>query len=114
MTAPIAHTTLVEEAAAAAEGVAGVAFLKPGLAERLRSALSRPAPPTGRLRSAGVRMTAAGDDGSWHVEIQVVVDRQARAVDVARAVRARVRDRLITLIPARPAPTVTVTVTGRV
>ncbi|MER5446064.1 hypothetical protein ABT065_10555 [Streptomyces sp. NPDC002764] len=114
MTTPIARTTLVEEAAAAAEGVAGVAFLKPGLAERLRSALSRPAPQPGRVRSAGVRMTADGDDGSWHVEIHVVVARQARAVDVARTVRGRVRDRLSTLAPTRPPPTITVTVTGRV
>ncbi|MFJ9728712.1 Asp23/Gls24 family envelope stress response protein [Streptomyces sp. NPDC101209] len=114
MTVHSTHTTLVEEAAVAAESVPGVAFLKPGLAERLRSALSRPAPPAGRARTAGVRMTADGDGGSWHVEIQVVVDRQARAVDVARAVRDRVRDRLAALTPARPAPTVTVTVTGRV
>lgn len=114
MTARIAQTTLVEEAAAAAEGVAGVAFLKPGLAERLRSPLSRPAPHTGRTRPAGVRMTADGEDGSWHVEIQVVVARQARAVDVARAVRAHVRDRLTTLTPTHPTPTVTVTITGRV
>ncbi|MBK3644037.1 MULTISPECIES: Asp23/Gls24 family envelope stress response protein [unclassified Streptomyces] len=114
MTAHIAQTTLVEEAAAAAEGVVGVAFLRPGLAERLRSTLSRPAPHTGRARPTGVRMTANGDDGSWHVEIQVVVVRQARAVDVARAVRTRVRDRLSALTPTHPAPTVTVTVTGRV
>lgn len=45
MTAHIAHTahdTLVEDVARVVAGVPGVAFLKPGLAARLRSAWSGP------------------------------------------------------------------------
>ncbi|MFJ4694279.1 hypothetical protein [Streptomyces sp. NPDC088766] len=108
------HATLVEDVARVVEDVAGVAFLRPGLADRLRSALSRPAPRSGRTPSAGVRMTREDGAGSWHVEIEVVVLRQARPVDVARAVRARVENRLDALAPERPATRVTVTVTGRV
>ncbi|MET9395197.1 hypothetical protein ABZY20_33110 [Streptomyces sp. NPDC006624] len=42
------------------------------------------------------------------------MDRRTRAVDVARAVRAAVGNRLAALLPERPAPRLTVTVTGRV
>ncbi len=87
-----------------------MAFLKPGPADRLRSTLSRPAPHTGRNRPAGVRMTLPDGGGSWRVEIHIVVERQTRAVDVARAVRAGVQGRLAALLPERPAPRVTVTV----
>ncbi|MFJ9544449.1 hypothetical protein ACIRPX_45620 [Streptomyces sp. NPDC101225] len=109
-----AHATLVGEVATVVESVPGVAFLRPGLADRLRSARSRPAPPAGRDRSAGVRLTLPDDGGSWCVEIHVVVDRRARALDVARAVRAEVAGHLAAVGPERPAPRVTVTVTGRV
>ncbi|MFF5494987.1 hypothetical protein [Streptomyces aquilus] len=109
-----AHATLVEEVAAVVRTVAGVAFLKPGLGDRLRSALTRPAAHTDGDPSAGVRMTLPDDDGSWHVEIHVVVDRRARALNVARAVRAGVAAHLAALVPERPEPWVTVTVTGRV
>jgi hypothetical protein len=109
-----AHTTLVEELAAVVEGVAGVAFLKPGLADRLRSALPRPAPPAGRDRAAGLRMTLPDEEAGWRVEIHLVVDRRTRALDVTRTVRARVEDHINALTPGLPAPRVTVTVTGRV
>ncbi|UXX94361.1 hypothetical protein N7U49_23905 [Streptomyces sp. AD2-2] len=36
-----AHATLAVEVAAAVEGVSGVAFLRPGLTDRLRSVLAR-------------------------------------------------------------------------
>lgn len=105
---------LVEEVAGVVLKVAGVAFLKPGLGERLRSALSRPVPPGGGDRSAGVRMVLPQDGRPWHVEIQVVVDRRARALDVSRAVHATVTTHLSILAPDGPEPRVTVTVTGRV
>ncbi|MFE1247016.1 hypothetical protein [Streptomyces sp. NPDC058735] len=106
---------LAEEVARTVEAVAGVAFLKPGLAGRLRSALSRPAGQhPARERPSGVRLTGPDDGGSWHIEIDVVVDRRARALDVARAVRGAVGTLLAALVPDRPAPRLTVTVTGRV
>lgn len=109
-----AHTTLVEQVATVVEGVPGVAFLKPGLADRLRSALARPARHADRDRHAGVRITLPDDGGPWRVEIHVVVDRRARVLDVARGIRADVEGHMASLVPERPAPRVTVTVTGRV
>ncbi|MBO1337957.1 hypothetical protein [Streptomyces sp. VRA16 Mangrove soil] len=104
---------LVDEVAAVVEEVAGVVFLRPGLADRLRSTLTRPG-GAGRDRRAGVRVDQPADGGPWRVEIHVVVDRRARAVDVARAVRTRVEDHAAARAPRRPPPHVTVTVTGRV
>ncbi|MGY1499558.1 hypothetical protein ACW4TU_23750 [Streptomyces sp. QTS52] len=112
-----AHAALVAELATAAEGVPGVAFLRPGLTDRLRSALSRPPAGTAGAPSAGVRMTRQDGDGSWHVEIHVVARRRARTLDVARVVRDTVERRLGALEyaqPSQPAPRVTVTVTGLV
>ncbi|MDH6549971.1 hypothetical protein [Streptomyces sp. SAI-041] len=115
-TAGPAHAALVEQAAAAAAGVRGVAFLRPGLADRLRSVRHRPAHGDGSTGGtpAGVRMTRPDADGPWYVEIHVVALREARAVDVARAVRATVAHRLGALSAPQPAPRITVTVTGLV
>ncbi|KPI07507.1 hypothetical protein OK074_0217 [Actinobacteria bacterium OK074] len=113
-----AHVTLVEEVATTVRSVPGVAFLKPGLGERLRSALSRPTAPgtggTGSSAAAGVRLTRPDGDGPWRLDIHVVMLREARTADVARAVRAAVERRLHALVPVRPVPLVTVTVTGLV
>jgi len=109
-TARTPHRTLVEEVATAVTGVPGVAFLRPGLADRLRTTPSRPAPDSGG--AAGVRLTRPDGEGPWYVEIHVVTLRQARAVDVARGVRDAVGHRLGVLAPAEPSPRVTVTVTG--
>ncbi|MFF7134511.1 MULTISPECIES: hypothetical protein [unclassified Streptomyces] len=79
--------------------------------DRLRSAGRRPA--VGGA-PAGVRMTRPDDASPWHVEIHVVAVREARTVDVARAVRGSVERRLGALSSPRPAPRVTVTVTGLV
>ncbi|MEU5769069.1 hypothetical protein ABZ782_24450 [Streptomyces asoensis] len=123
MTVPLtssARTALAEKVAATVESVPGVAFLRPGLADRLRSTLPRSAPAAGAAPAAGVRLTRPREDGPWHVEIHVVALRPARTVEVARAVRDAVERRLAVLLPApaaRPAPTaptVTVTVTGLV
>lgn len=109
-----AHTTLVEEVATVVENVPGVAFLRPALADRMRSALTRQVPHTGRDRSAGVRLVLPDGGEPWRVEIHVVVDRRIRALDVARAVRADVEGHMAVLAPDQRAPRVTVTVTGRV
>ncbi|MEW1644246.1 hypothetical protein [Streptomyces sp. NPDC091219] len=105
-----AHATLAVEVAAAVEAVSGVAFLRPGLTDRLRSVLARGAAGA----PAGVRLSQADGDGPWQVEIHVVALRRARTVDVARGVRDTVERRLDALAPALPAPRVTVTVTGLV
>ena len=108
------RATLAAEVATAVESVPGVAFLRPGLTDRLRSALPRPGSGTGGTPPAGVRMTRPDDDGPWHVEIHVVALRRARTVDVARVVRDTVERRLDALAPTGSAPRVTVTVTGLV
>ncbi|MFJ9005082.1 hypothetical protein [Streptomyces canus] len=115
-TAGPAHAALVEQAAAAAAGVSGVAFLRPGLADRLRSVRHRAANGNNSDSGtpAGVRMTRPAADSPWHVEIHVVALREARTVDVARAVRVTVARRLGALSPPQPAPRITVTVTGLV
>ncbi|HEY8986841.1 MAG TPA: hypothetical protein VIU15_45640 [Streptomyces sp.] len=110
-----AQAGLAEEVGRVAESVPGVAFLKPGLAARLRSAVSRPASGSGRAPGAGVRVTSGGHaTAGWHVDVQVVTVRRARAVDVARAVRAAVEGHLAVRFPGRPDSQVTVTVTGQV
>ncbi|WP_031050282.1 Asp23/Gls24 family envelope stress response protein [Streptomyces sp. NRRL F-5650] len=106
-TAGTPHSALAEELAAAVTDVPGVAFLRPGLTDRLRGTLSRPA-----RNPAGVRVTRPDGAGPWHVEIHVVALRQARTVEVARGVRDAVGRRLDTLAPAGSPPRVTVTVTG--
>ncbi|WP_420311368.1 hypothetical protein ACOB87_23005 [Streptomyces sp. YS-B37] len=105
-----ADATLAVEVAAAVEGVSGVAFLRPGLTDRLRSVLGRGAAGV----PAGVRMSRVDGDGPWQVEIHVVALRRARTVDVARVVRDTVERRLAALAPTLPPPRVTVTVTGLV
>ncbi|MFD0304948.1 hypothetical protein [Streptomyces sp. NPDC127119] len=140
MTRDTAHTSLAEEIARAVESVPGVAFLRPGLAGRLRSTRVRPqrgkdeapaagAPTAGVLTAgvltpgvpmtggsaAGVRLGRPDGTGRRHVEIHLVALRQARALDVARAARRRVEAHLVERFPAEPAPArVTVTVTGQV
>ncbi|MFE9680458.1 hypothetical protein [Streptomyces sp. NPDC006285] len=114
-----AHWALTEEIARTVESVPGVAFLKPGLAGRLRSALGRPVPPSqegrDRVPTAGVRLSRPDGAGGRHVEIHLVALRQARAVDVARATRRSVEAYLVSRFPAETAPVhVTVTVTGQV
>ncbi|MFR9799150.1 hypothetical protein ACL02U_25135 [Streptomyces sp. MS06] len=111
-----------EEIAGVVQSVPGVAFLEPGLAARLRSAVQRTdagsasGPGAGRAPSAGVRVTPGpGGAGGWHVDVRVVaLSRAARTVDVARAVRAAVEGHLAGSVPGRPGARVTVTITGLV
>ncbi|MFJ4830610.1 hypothetical protein ACIP79_11925 [Streptomyces sp. NPDC088747] len=107
-----AHSTLVDEVARAVESVPGVAFLKPGLAGRLRSTVSRPERAAGGTSSAGVRMSRLSGADPWHVEIHLVALRQARTVDVARATCRAVEEYLAKTFPTEAEPAhVTVTVT---
>ncbi|MBM7172095.1 Asp23/Gls24 family envelope stress response protein [Streptomyces sp. G44] len=118
MTEQRASGELTDTVARAVLDTAGVAFLRPGLAQLLRasSPLSRvrtASPGAGRsAHSSGVRVTRLGGTGWWHVEVYVVLHRGHRAVDVTRSVRAAVTE---ALCGATGAPLqVSVTVTGLV
>lgn len=82
---PAVAERVLRAAAAAAREVAGVAYLRPGLAEVLRGAGGR----VGR-RPAGVRVRPGPAAGSWEVRIELAAERGHRAVEVTRAVRAAV------------------------
>ncbi|MFJ9633227.1 hypothetical protein ACIQPR_13250 [Streptomyces sp. NPDC091280] len=119
MTRTAVHVTLTEEIARAVEQVPGVAFLKPGLTDRLRSAVQpgvpRPGRNTAATSSAGVRVSRPSGSAGWHVEISLVALRETRGVDVARAARRTVEERVAALFPAETAQArVSVTVTGLV
>ncbi|MFG2478927.1 hypothetical protein [Streptomyces fagopyri] len=113
MTQHTAHTVLTaltEEVAKAVREVAGVAYLRPGVAQLLRGAVA----PAGR--PAGVRITRGGDGADpWNVEVRIVALSDTRALDVARATRAAVEACLTSSLPRETAPArVSVTVTGLV
>ncbi|MFD3782122.1 Asp23/Gls24 family envelope stress response protein [Streptomyces sp. NPDC058612] len=81
-------------------GVRGVAFLRPALGARLRSAAAAAAATAaaspGRAASAphhasGVKISAASGDRAAAVDVHVVLLRGYRALDVTRAVREAVR-----------------------
>ncbi|MFD8263019.1 hypothetical protein ACFV19_29855 [Streptomyces griseoluteus] len=116
MTDRALRTTLTEEIAAVVEAVPGVAFLRPGLGGRLRSALpgGEGAANGGRAVPSGVRLSRPDEAGPWQVEIHVVARGHVRTLDVAREVARAVEVRLAGLLPGREAPMVTVTVTGLV
>jgi hypothetical protein len=103
-----AHTELAEALADAVRRVPGVAFLKPGIADRLRSALPR---PTGRAAGAGLRVSRADGPEGWRVEVQIVTLADARALEVARDARAAVGALLADAAPSGRAQ-ILVTVTG--
>ncbi|MEV1022865.1 hypothetical protein [Streptomyces sp. NPDC050264] len=117
MTQQPARPTLTADIARAVADLPGVAFLKPDLTGRLRSALTRQGPGADTAPSpAGVRLTRPdGDAGAWHLDVRLVALRQARALDVARAVRRAAEEHLSAAFPAQAAGArVTVTVTGLV
>lgn len=93
----------------------GVAFLRPGLADLLRSSavLRRglPATPAG---SAGVQVRREKDGRGWHVEVYVVVHRGRRTLDVTREVRSAAVRAVGLVTGERAAPRIAVTVTGLV
>ncbi|MEB8337570.1 hypothetical protein [Streptomyces endophyticus] len=104
---------LTDAIARAVADVPGVAFLKPDLAGRLRSALAHPVPPAGAGPS-GVRLTPPrGADDPWHIEIQLVALAHSRTVDVARAARRAAEEHLAMAVSDQGTRAhVTVTVTG--
>ncbi|MGW3287993.1 hypothetical protein ACWDR3_25510 [Streptomyces sp. NPDC001002] len=115
MTQHTAHATLAEEIARAVEAVPGVAFLRPGLTGRLRSTLSRTDGSTRSAPPSGVRVSRPDGAEVWRVEIRLVALRHVRSVDVARAARSTVEERVAQLFPAdTTSAQVTVTVTGLV
>ncbi|WP_329471599.1 hypothetical protein OIE75_19485 [Streptomyces sp. NBC_01723] len=87
----------VERAVAhAALSVPGVAGLQPGLgrslADAAHAAQGQHAPGTvAPAPGAGVRARYARDSGVWHVEVRCVLTEGRRALETARAVRARAR-----------------------
>ncbi|MFE2423304.1 hypothetical protein [Streptomyces hokutonensis] len=115
MTRTAVHATLTEEIARAVEDLPGVAFLKPGLTGLLRSTLPRSDRSTPAASSAGVRVSRPSGAEGWHVEISLVALRHMRGVDVARAARRTVEERVAALFPAETTPAqVRVTITGLV
>ncbi|MFD0023682.1 hypothetical protein [Streptomyces sp. NPDC058382] len=113
MTRDPARTALTEQVARAVEGVEGVAFLRPGVAQLLRSALPPVARPTTAAHHSGVRLSRGSGASPRQIDIQIVARREARALDVARATRKAVESCLATVVPAEAAAVrVAVTITG--
>ncbi|MBM7440267.1 hypothetical protein [Streptomyces sp. HB132] len=107
------HRALTDEVAKAVLAVEGVAFLKPGVARQLRTALA-PEAESASARTSGLRVRRKNSGCPWNVAVQIVSLREARAVDVARATRTAVEACLAAKCPEEPpAPAhITVTVTG--
>ncbi|MFE7136638.1 Asp23/Gls24 family envelope stress response protein [Streptomyces sp. NPDC057644] len=110
MTADTSRDRVAVAAAEAARGVPGVAFLRPGVADLLRTRITdrtqRRAPLTGN-RTPGVRV-GRDEGGGWRLDIRLVLRRGHRALDVTRAVRTAV----LAALPEEPAASVRITVTG--
>ncbi|MEU1486566.1 hypothetical protein [Streptomyces sp. NPDC005752] len=113
MTRNAEHRALTDEVAEAVLAVEGVAFLKPGVARQLRTALA-PTAESASVRTSGLRMKRKNSDSPWNVDVQIVSLREARAVDVARATRLAVEACLAAMCPEVPTAQarITVTVTG--
>ncbi|MFD8062375.1 Asp23/Gls24 family envelope stress response protein [Streptomyces cyaneofuscatus] len=108
---PRVRDRLAEAAARAAQDVPGVAFLRPGVVDLLRTRVADRAPRLAAgpgARAQGVRVSRDDATGAWHIDIRLVLHRGHRALDVTRAVQtatlAAVRD--------EPSVSVRVTVTG--
>ncbi|MCQ4206923.1 hypothetical protein [Streptomyces longispororuber] len=115
MTRTSTPATLVEEIARAVTDVPGVAFLKPDLAGRLRSALATPERTSHTAAPPGVRLVRPQHpDGTWHIDIKLVAYSRTRAVDVARAARRAVTTCVASAASENATVRVTVTVTGMI
>ncbi|PVC83922.1 hypothetical protein DBP19_32975 [Streptomyces sp. CS090A] len=107
---PRLRDRLAEAAAGAAQDFPGVAFLRPGVVDLLRTRVADRAPRLAGpgARAQGVRVSRDEATGAWHIDIRLVLHRGHRALDVTRAVQtatlAAVRD--------EPSVSVRVTVTG--
>lgn len=102
------HTELMDLLAQTVQEVPGVAFLKPGVTHRLRSARSGPPPVS--MSPAGLRISRSASSGRWKIEVQIVARAEARALDVTRATRTAI-DACLAAATAGSAQ-VTITVTG--
>ncbi|MEI5100998.1 hypothetical protein RB200_23665 [Streptomyces sp. PmtG] len=115
---------LIGALADAVRATPGVAFLRPGLAARLRAAATasrtapdRSAPDAASGATSALRVRGTGQRGArdgLSVEVFVVVHRGHRAVDVTRAVRASVTRAVRAALPEVTQVRVTVTVSGDV
>ncbi|MGQ4715283.1 Asp23/Gls24 family envelope stress response protein [Streptomyces anulatus] len=110
MTTDTRRDRVAGAAAEAARGVQGVAFLRPGMADLLRTRIAERAPRRASLtgnRTSGVRVGRDENDG-WHIDIRFVMCRGHRALDVTRAVQAAVG----AVLPEEPVVSLRITVTG--
>ncbi|WP_435057095.1 hypothetical protein [Streptomyces sp. bgisy060] len=115
MASHTARTALAEEIARVVREVPGVAFLRPRLTGLLKPAVVPGPVGSGSATTAGVRLREDEAAGTWHVEVRLVALGGDRVLDVARAARRTVEERLDALLPGGAARAhVTVTVTGRV
>ncbi|MFD7791235.1 MULTISPECIES: Asp23/Gls24 family envelope stress response protein [unclassified Streptomyces] len=112
MTRYAVHDTLTEALARTVLEVSGVAFLKPGLGDLLRSRAGAGAGRSGG-HTAGIRVTRRDESEPWEVDVRIVARKERRTVDVARATRQALEESLATLLPDSKA-SVRVTVTGLV
>lgn len=102
---------LDETLAQVVRNVSGVAFLTPGLSDRLRSAFQD---RTYAHRAAsGLRITWDRSTGRYDVDVRIVTLSGSRALDVARSTRAAVLESL-QKYDAAVGSSVTVTITGNV
>ncbi|MYR93852.1 MULTISPECIES: hypothetical protein [unclassified Streptomyces] len=111
MTADTLRDRLAEAAARAAEDVPGVAFLRPGVVDLLRTRAADRAPRLAAspgARAQGVRVSRDEATGAWLIDIRLVLHRGHRALDVTRAVHTAA----LAAVRAEPAVSVRVTVTG--
>ncbi|MEV2250308.1 Asp23/Gls24 family envelope stress response protein [Streptomyces sp. NPDC050147] len=93
----------------------GVAFLRPGLVDLLRSsAVLRRGLPSTPAGSAGVQVRREKSGRGWSVEVYVVLHRGRRTLDVTREVRSAAA-KAVERVTGEPAATgISVTVTGLV
>ncbi|WJV45754.1 Asp23/Gls24 family envelope stress response protein [Streptomyces flavofungini] len=109
--------TLADVVGTAVLATRGVAFLRPGLAELLRSSVGLGAGrgtsgTSGAAGASGVRVDRGKGSQGLDIEVYVVLSRGHRALDVTRAVRSAVVAALGDQGPEAASARVKVTVTG--
>ncbi|MFG3283348.1 hypothetical protein [Streptomyces sp. NPDC048111] len=103
------HHALAAALAKTVQDVPGVALLRPSTAQRLKTALSSPLHAAAPV--AGLKISGRGEGEPLRIDVQIVTDARARALDIARAARTAIDAHLAGGAPGRAAH-VTVTVTG--
>ncbi|MFD9863208.1 Asp23/Gls24 family envelope stress response protein [Streptomyces alboflavus] len=114
MTEQRAPRALADVVGSAVLATRGVAFLRPGLAELLRSSVGLGAGrgTSGAAGASGVRVERGKGSQGLDIEVYVVLSRGHRALDVTRAVRSAVVAALEEQAPEAVPARVRVTVTG--